>query len=350
VNVGLLVVAIVSLLLLVFLLIENLESLVFTNRNGITGTTDIQLFSAEADIKVSSLEAEHKTIKTVTGFVPERNRIEERSEEEKKLTEELQRIVGQDNDLSVQSCLKGLELLAQNESTVQTSWTHTLNKARLLAVSLQLTEAERIAFGVIRKFSHSNEAIGVAHEVLSFIEEFREPQEKGAPYEQWLKKRHEYVMKGLKFFPTGHDLLMNAFEIATLQGDAGEVLTYLNRAFLVDAERTRKNLIVNPLTQAAMRLSREVRKTVNELIKGDNEMKISKMKKAGTLILALVITTTLISFSQFNGVPRGSVSVPIITTALREKVQFVNYFLRHDGTGFGRTFTAFKRIGTGLGK
>jgi hypothetical protein len=340
-SIGSLVITMSSLLLMVFLLIENLKSLGFRNKNIVTGETDIQ---------VSSLEAKYKTIETVTGFVPETSRIEEKSKEEESLSDELKKILDLSNGLLLPNCLKGLELLAQHESVVQKSSTQTLNKARLLAATGQLTEAERLAFDVIKKFSHSNEAIGIAHEVLSFIEEFREPEEKGALYQQWLKKRRDHVMEGLKFFPTGHFLLMNAFEIATLQCNASEVLTYLNRAVRADRERTQHNLAVNPLTQKSMGLSPEIRDTIKGLIEGDNKMKIFEMIRVRALILVLILTATLGLCCQIRKLPHTSVSVLTATATLCEKAKSLGYFSSREGTGFGRMATDFKSIGTGFGE
>jgi hypothetical protein len=313
-----------------FLLISNLKDLGFRNKNRFTG---------ETDIRVSTFNGEHKIVETITGFVPEENRIEERSKEERILSAELKDILK--TGLSVSNCRRGLDLLDKYESLVKTSWTHTLNRSRLLRVIGQSAEAEGLAFDVIKRFPSSKEAVGIAYEVLSFIEEFKEPKEKGVLYQQWLEKRRDYVMEGLKFFPTGHDLLMNAFEVATLQEDAEEVLIYLVRAIAVDKERTRENLKVNPLTREAMGLSPKVKKAITDLIKGENRMKAFEMVKIKTLILVLVIAAVFgllasISLPEIKGLQYGSVFVQ-------------SEFSGNGGTGIGAKFVCSVKTGTGIG-
>ncbi|HEV2913223.1 MAG TPA: hypothetical protein VGX92_07895 [Pyrinomonadaceae bacterium] len=339
---GLLLITLISLLLMVFLHIEDLKDLGFKNVNNVTGTTDIT---------ISTFKGEHQTIKTMIGVLPESNGRRERSTDEKILSLELKQILNLDNGLTLPNCEKALDLLKEHEAIVNASWTHTLNKARLLAITEQLEEAERLASEVITKFSHSTRAIGTAYEVLSFIEEFGQPKEKGLPYQQWLNRRRYFVMQGLKFFPTGHDLLMNAFEIATLESNVIEVLTYLGKAVRVDRERTRKNLSINPLTQTATELAPEIKETIKDLMEGDNKMKFFEMIKVKALILALTMMLALTSslYSQTNQFTKGSVSARGYIIFLYEQAHSFCQGSPVAGTSFGNAFTSFRRIGTGFG-
>jgi hypothetical protein len=273
---GLLALSVGAQLMLFFLILDNLRHFVFRHENKVTGKTNVEASLYRA-------AGEHKLVETVIGFVPERNKSDEVSREERDISDELKLVVGEAP--SVSAAWKGLELLAGYRSVVEESWTHILNKARLFQLVGRTDEAERLAASVIDSFQHSRVAVGTAYEVLSWIEEFREPKGKGEPYRLWLAKRKEYVAKGLGFFPTGHDLLMNAFEVATLEGNAAEALAYLRRAVAADMELTRKNLALNPKTRKSMRLSLELKETIQGLIKGGNEMQILRMMKFKLLVV-----------------------------------------------------------------
>lgn len=337
---GLLLITLISLLLMVFLHIEDLKDLGFKNVNSVTGTTDIT---------ISTFKGEHQTIKTMIGVLPESKRRGERSTDEKRLSLELKQILDLEYGLTLPNCQKALDLLNEHEAIVNASWPHTLNKARLLAITEQLEEAKRLASEVITKFSRSSKAIGTAYEVLSFIEEFGQPKEKGLLYQQWINRRRYFVMQGLKFFPTGHDLLMNAFEIATLEGNVIEVLTYLGKAVRVDRERTQKNLSINPLTQTATELGPEIKETIKDLMEGDTKMKFWGMIKIKALILALAMTLALtISLdSQTNQFTKGSVSAQGYIISLYEQAHSFCQNSLVAGTSFGNESTSFQRIGTG---
>jgi hypothetical protein len=339
---GLLLITLTSLLLMVFLHIEGLKDLGFKNVNSFTGTTDIT---------ISTFKGEHQTFSTVIGVLPEGSGIGERSNEEKILSLELKQILNLENGVTPPDFQKALDLLERHDRIVVTSWTHTLNKARLLAITGHLEEAEEMASEVITKFSHSKEATGIAYEVLSFIEEFRQPTGKGLLYQQWLSRRGFFVLEGLKFFPTGHDLLMNAFEIATLESNVVEVLTYLGKAVLVDRERTRKNLSKNPLTQTAMDLDPEIRETIKDLMEGDNKMKFFEMIRVKALILALTMTIalTIVLCSQINAFTKGSAFARTYIISLYEHTHSFCQGSPVAGTSFGNTFTNLQRIGTGFG-
>lgn len=340
-SVGLQVITLCSLLLMVFILIENPKSLGFENENKITGRTEI---------RVSTLAGEHGAVDTVTGFLPERARVEERSAEEKRLTRELKQVLRPEQGLTLDACNEGLKLLDENESVVRTSWTHKLNRARLLAATMQLAEAEGLAYGVIKEYPLSNEAIGIAHEVLSFIVELRKPAGGGSAYRRWLEKRLYHVSEGLKYHPTGHDLLMNAFEVAVLQRDAARALDYLNRAVLVDRERTGANLEINPLTKKAVRLSPAVKAAIRELVEGGNKMEVFEMSRVRTWVLILTLAAT--SSGLCNVARPAQNDAPSLlsrVTALCEKAASLAPVVDSPGTSFGRAFTYLVKAGTSFG-
>lgn len=340
-SVGLQVITLCSLLLMVFLLIEDLKSLGFENENKITGRTEI---------RVSTLAGEHQAVDTVTGFLPERDKVEERSAEEKRLTDELKRVLHPERGLTLDACNEGLKLLAENETVVRTSWTHKLNRARLLAATKQLAEAERLAYGVIKEYSSSNEAIGIAHEVLSFIVELRKPPNGGPSYRRWLERRRHHVLEGLKYHPTGHDLLMNAFEVAVLRRDAAHALGYVNRAISVDMERTKENLEINQLTSKAMRLSPSLKTAIKELVEGGNKMEVFEMSRVRTwvLILTLAATTSFVCHAT-RPVQSDAPSFVSRMTTLCEKAAELDFVLESPGTSFGRAFTNLIQVGTSFG-
>jgi hypothetical protein len=325
---GLLALSAGSQLMLFFLILDNLRHFVFKNENKFIGTTNVEASLYRA-------KGEHKPVKTVIGFVPDRNKSDEVSREERAISDELKRVVGRAPSAS--TAREGLELLAGYRSIVEESWTHLLNKARLFQLVGRTDEAVGLAADVIERFQHSRVALGTAYEVLSWIEEFMEPKGKGEPYRLWLTKRKEYVAKGLGFFPSSHDLLMNAFEVATLEGDAAEALAYLRRAVAADRELTRMNLTINSKTRRARRLSPELKQTIQALIKGGNEMQILRMMKFRILVLVLAA-----SLGATSGVLRlqtvahgdGSALFPAAAVSLATAQLFARRSCK-SGTSFG---------------
>lgn len=356
VKIGLLAVTLISQLFMLLLLLKNLHS-VELEHVGSNGTTNL---------KVKTIKGESKSGKTVVGFVSN----EDRTQEEKQLTAELKGIIG--DNYSYADCLNGLDLLARHEAVVRKSWMQTLNKARLLSMVGNMAEAEGLVNDVLRRFHSSGRAVGKAYEVLSFIEEFREPKQDGALYQQWLEKRRGYVVKGLDAFPQGHFLLMNGFEVSVQGGDDAEALAYLDRAASLDKESTRQNLAKNPLTQKAKGLSPELSEAIRDLLEVGDRTKRFRLTGAQILILLITVTLSLgILSSRVKGLTRDSVFTPASVTKRLVKAASAAYCLANPGTGFelsraskGTGFDSFKlrsttfegtalrllRAGTGFGK
>lgn len=331
--------ALVPELLMFLLVLDNFEFFEVTSGNKVIGPLRL------------TLRGKHKRFKTLFGFVPDRNKSEEVTREERDISDKLKAIIG--NMLSPSTARLGLDFLAAHESLVQRSWTHLLNRARFLQVVNRTAEAEALAWAVIKRFSVSDVAVGTAYEVLSWIEESREPKEGGALYEQWLNKRMSYIMKGLQHFPTGHDLLMNAFEVATLRHDSGEALAYLNRAASADLELTQKNLAANPRTREAMRLNSEMRQTIRGLIKGESKMQIFRTFKFRILIA--VMTTTLFVVSgaahrQTTQTPSGPAYARTTLTASLARVTSAALQLCKGGTSIGKAGVMLAKAGTSVGQ
>lgn len=344
---GLLALSAGSQLMLFFLILDNVRHFVFKNENKVIGTTNVEASLYRA-------KGEHKPVETVIGFVPDRNKSDEVSREERAISDELNRVLG--GAPSVSAAQEGLELLAGYRSIVQESWTHLLNKARLFQLVGRTDEAVRLAADVIERFQHSRMALGTAYEVLSWIEEFREPKGKGEPYRLWLAKRKEYVAKGLGFFPISHDLIMNAFEVATLEGAAAEALAYLHRAVAADRELTQMNLTINSKTRRAMRLSPELKQTIQELIKGGNEMQILRMMKFRILVLVFAASLGATSgVLRLRTVPHGDGSAlfPAAAVSLAKAQSFARRSCK-SGTSFGllKAGTSFglPKAGTSFGQ
>lgn len=338
VKIGMLAVTIISQLFMLLPQLRNLHSLKIEHEGS--GTKFV----------VKTIRGESKSGKTVVGFVSN----EDKSEEEKLISAELKRIIG--DNYSYADCLKGLELLARHEPVVRKSWTQTLNKARLLSLVGKTAEAEELANGVLRRFHGSGKAAGKAYEVLSFVEEFREPKQEGVLYQQWLEKKKGYVVKGLEAFPQGHFLLMNGFEVSVQGNDAAEALAYLSRAASVDKESTRQNLAKNPMTHKAKDLSPELREAIRDLLEVDDRLR--RLRLAGAQILLLLITVTLslgIPAGWIKELPRAAVSIPVAAIKLPVKVASEAYSLASPGTGFelsrtggGTGFETLKVAGTGF--
>jgi hypothetical protein len=116
---------------------------------------------------------------------------------------------------------------------------HFLNKARLLVLFQKSEDAEKIARDVIKNFPDNGKAIGTAYEVLSWIEELKQPDK--------INKRKEYTAKGLDSFHNGYALLVNAFEVAIVEKNTKDAIRFLTRAVLVNKDVARKNLVNSPL-------------------------------------------------------------------------------------------------------
>lgn len=338
-RVGLMALSACSQLMLLFLAPDNLRHFVFKNENKVTGKTEVEG-------SLYRCAGEHKKIETFIGFVPDRNKSDEVGSEERAISDELKLVVG--NAPSVSAAWRGLELLAGYRRVVENSWTHLLNQARLFRVVGRTVEAEGLAHFVIDRFHHSHVAVGTAYEVLSWFVEFEEPKGKGEPYRLWLAKRKQYVSKGLAFFPTGHDLLMNAFEVATLEGNAAEALAHLRRAIASDRELTQQKLAINSKNaRKAMRLSLELKKTIQGLIEGGNKMRILRMMKFKILVVAFAAALGATSAGLcLRAEPHGvrSISFPAASAPLAKVKSFAR-LLCTGGTSFGRA-----KAGTSFGQ
>jgi len=331
--------ALVPELLMFLLVLDNFDFFEVTSGNKVIGPLRL------------TLRGKHKRVKTLFGFVPDRNKSEEVTREERDISDKLKAIIGK--MLSPSTARLGLDFLAAHESLVQRSWTHLLNRSRFLQVVNRTAEAEALAWAVIKRFSVSDVAVGTAYEVLSWIEESREPKGGGALYEQWLNKRMSYITQGLQHFPTGHDLLMNAFEVATLRHDSGEALAYLHKAASADRELTQNNLADNPRTKQAMRLSSELRRTIRGLIKGENKMQIFRTSKF--TILAAVMAATLCVASgaahrQAAQTPQGPAYARAALTAPLARVASAARQMCKSGTSLGKAGIGLAKAGTSLGQ
>lgn len=338
-RVGLLALSACSQLMLLFLTPDNLRHFVFKNENKFSGKTKVEG-------SLYRCAGEHKQIETFVGFVPDRNKSNEVSPEERAISDELKLVVGEAP--SVPAAWRGLELLARYRPVVENSWTHLLNRARLFQLVGRTDEAERLVRFVIERFHHSRVATGTAYEVLSWFVEFEEPMGAGDPYRLWLAKRKKYISRGLDFFPTGHDLLMNAFEVATLEGNAAEALAYLRRAVAADRELTRQKLAINSeKARKAMGLSLKLKKTIQRLIGGGNEMQILRMMKFKILAVAFAAALGATSAglclrAEPHGV--GFLSFPAASAPLA-KVRSFARLLCKGGRSFGRA-----KAGTSFGQ
>lgn len=320
VVVGLLAITMSSLLLMYLLQFRNPRSLKVRHADGLTGTTDLT---------VTTFEGEHKPFETAVGINPDPRR----SVEEKALSAKLEEIVG--NTYSHESCLKALDLIAQHDDLVGKSWAQRLNKARLLNMVGRRAEAEDLTNDVLARLADCAEAVGKSYEVLSFIEEGREPRQGGALYREWLEKRKGYVLKGLAALPHRHILLMNAFAVSVLEEDATAALDYLNRAAWVDKEGTRRILSDSSLTQKAEALSPELREAIRDLTEVDDRTSVFKLAMAQLLCLLIATTLTLgTQFGGMKGLARGAGAVPAAAQTLLLKVESATRELASAGTVF----------------
>lgn len=325
VQVGIFIVGLTALTLIILPLMPNLKKLDFKNKNRITGETVFGFDTYQ---------------ETMVGKVPERLQPKDITIEEKAISNDLKKLLltGFTPDI----CQKCLDLLLQNESIVQISWTHTLNKARFLRGVGKTEEATQLLYNVLDKYSYSKEAIGTTYEVFSWFEELE--YNEGDKSAQRLAKRLEYVEKGLQFYPQYYQLLINRFEIAYLQQDASKALMCLKKFTKIDKKLAQRYFLDNPLTPEMMTLIPCLEKKITQLIEGETEMSKFELVKIQTLISILVITLGLFASGLFvvsgNQHPQN-----LLFNEIQNQTNIEKYSIICDGTSVGR----FKK-GTSVGK
>lgn len=198
---------------------------------------------------------------SVISHMPERLQAVELTEDEKELSRKVKSIIS--TGLTPENCRAGLELLAENEAVVSTSWTHTLNKARFLRVAGDRQEAESLTRKVIEDHWDTPQARGTGFEILSWFIEL-DYNEGGCRERNLLDRRAYFITEGLKIYPDSCRLLISALELAILRGDAEEARDHLQELVRLDRDVAMRYFADNPHTEAirAMdpRLKREIEK------------------------------------------------------------------------------------------
>lgn len=306
VRIGLLV---VSLSALAFIFLMPFRDVIFRFcfRNGPIGEGEFTIAgNQKARVSPRKFKGVNKSVNTLICLDTPPEQFSDVSDEEQAIREEMCEILS--NGLNQPNVKKALNLLESYKPKNAPSFRHCLNKARLSGILGQVRKAEKIAEEVIKDYPGNNEAIGTAYEVLSWIEEFREPNKTesinpDSPYQQWLNKRKSYIVKGLSHFPNGHALLMNAFEVSILENNAQQAKSFLLKAFLSNDYKTQAKLAVHPLLTQAKSLSSELNVMIQEIRGGNFKMSIKsntnifQLLKGQALTIGFIAVTAILTIA-----------------------------------------------------
>lgn len=249
-------------------------------------------------------------IETRIGIDPNLFQNELMSEEERNFRTQIFKMIEKAKIPSDYEKILNLHEDFERRTTKPVSWMHYLNKARSLAYLQRWSESEKIARKVIEQFKDNHTAQGMAYELLYWVAELLN------------KDKTEFARQAVEHLPNNYPVLMNAFENAVDQKDTSGAMKFLTEAILADKRGTQQSLSALPVLEEAKKLSQELNKMINEVLKGGAEMNFGistnlfeTIKKQ--IVFLIIIITLLAGIYQTTITPQKVFSLyPKFMTSL----------------------------------